>query len=103
MSLTVFLAICILGCDVLIYFLYEWAFGESKDIRRRCARTRVWGHTAEVRSEEKEPSSPRRVRIIEVDRRARMPAAAWTRPNAHQERLAYRRLAASYVTMKPRT
>jgi hypothetical protein len=40
MSLTVLLAICILGCDVLIYFLYEWALGESKPIREHRATSR---------------------------------------------------------------
>jgi hypothetical protein len=30
MSATVFLAICILGCDALLYFLFQWAYGEKR-------------------------------------------------------------------------
>jgi hypothetical protein len=29
MSATVFLAICILGCDFLLYFLFQWTYGEK--------------------------------------------------------------------------
>lgn len=35
MTLTVFMAICILGCDVLIYFLFQWTLGEKGRTRRR--------------------------------------------------------------------
>lgn len=28
MSATLFLAFCILGCDFLLYFLYQWTYGE---------------------------------------------------------------------------
>jgi hypothetical protein len=39
MSATVFLAICILGCDFLLYFLYQWTYGEKRrGISRRSAR-----------------------------------------------------------------
>lgn len=34
MTLTVFMAICILGCDVLIYFLFQWTLGEKGRTRR---------------------------------------------------------------------
>jgi len=30
MSLTVFLAICILGCDFLLYALFQWIYGEKR-------------------------------------------------------------------------
>jgi hypothetical protein len=30
MSATVFLAFCILGCDLLLYFLYQWTYGEKR-------------------------------------------------------------------------
>lgn len=30
MSATVFLAICILGCDALLYFLFQWTYGEKR-------------------------------------------------------------------------
>jgi len=42
MSVTVFLAICILGCDFLLYVLYQWIYGEKhrKHARRVAARRR---------------------------------------------------------------
>jgi hypothetical protein len=30
MSPIVFLAICILGCDALLYFLFQWTYGEKR-------------------------------------------------------------------------
>lgn len=40
MSLTVFLAFCILGCDFLLYVLFQWIYGEKhrKHARRIAAR-----------------------------------------------------------------
>ncbi len=40
MSLTVFLAFCILGCDCLLYVLFQWICGEKhrKHARRVAAR-----------------------------------------------------------------
>lgn len=35
MSLTVFLTICIIGCDFLIYVLYQWIFGEKYRVHAR--------------------------------------------------------------------
>lgn len=35
MPLTLFMAICILGCDVLIFFLFQWTLGEKGRTRRR--------------------------------------------------------------------
>jgi hypothetical protein len=35
MSLTVFLALCILGIDFMIYMLFQWTYGEK---RRAIAR-----------------------------------------------------------------
>jgi hypothetical protein len=29
MSVTVFLALCILGCDFLLYVLFQWIYGEK--------------------------------------------------------------------------
>lgn len=105
MSLTIFLAICILGCDVLIYFLYEWAFGESKRIRKRRTAARLWDKDARGRQAHQfrnEGNGPGGAPVIEMDRKPRKPAAA-ARVNAHEERLAYRRLATSFAQLKPRT
>jgi hypothetical protein len=40
MSITVFLAFCILGCDFLLYVLFQWTYGEKhrKHARRVAAR-----------------------------------------------------------------
>ncbi len=40
MSLTVFLAFCILGCDFLLYVLFQWIYGEkhTNHARRVAAR-----------------------------------------------------------------
>ena len=40
MSITVFLAFCILGCDCLLYVLFQWIYGEKhrKHARRAAAR-----------------------------------------------------------------
>ena len=35
MSITVFLAFCILGCDFLLYALYQWIYGEKRRNRPR--------------------------------------------------------------------
>lgn len=40
MSLTMFLAFCILGCDFLLYALFQWIYGEKhrNHARRSAAR-----------------------------------------------------------------
>jgi hypothetical protein len=44
MSVLVFLAICILGCDVLLYILFQWIYGEKyRDRSRRLAARRKTG------------------------------------------------------------
>jgi hypothetical protein len=30
MSATLFLAFCILGCDFILYFLFQWTYGEKR-------------------------------------------------------------------------
>jgi hypothetical protein len=50
MSLTVFLAICVLGCDFLLYFLFQWVYGEKRRNRlRRLATSREKSHGEEPR------------------------------------------------------
>jgi len=39
MSATVFLAICILGCDFLLYVLFQWTYGEKRRGLSRRSRT----------------------------------------------------------------
>jgi hypothetical protein len=40
MSLTAFLAICILGCDLLLYILFQWIYGEKRRERSRRSAAR---------------------------------------------------------------
>jgi hypothetical protein len=41
MSLTVFLALCILGVDFMIYVLFQWTYGEKRaEIARKIAAQR---------------------------------------------------------------
>jgi len=40
MSLTVFMAIGILGCDFLLYVLFQWIYGEKHRKRARRSATR---------------------------------------------------------------
>jgi hypothetical protein len=104
MSLTIFLAICILGCDVLIYFLYEWAYGESKRIRARRASPRWAAETGARRGQVSSTNAngANRSRVIELDRKRERPARISGRPNAFQEQVAYRRMASSFGQVKRR-
>ena len=106
MSLTIFLALGILGCDVLIYFLYEWAFGESRRIRKRRAGSHLWADTAVGREGYVSRAEGRRAAtppVIVLERKGGKPASASALPNPHDEGLAYRRVAASFAQFKPRT
>jgi hypothetical protein len=50
MSLTIFLAFCILGCDFLLYVLFQWVYGEKHRKRaRRSARRKVGGQAVSTR------------------------------------------------------
>ena len=106
MSLTIFIALGILGCVVLIYFLYEWAFGESKRIRNRRAASHLWADTAAGRKgylsrpEQRRAATPP---VIVLDRKGGRPMPASALPNPLVESLAYRRMAASFAQLKPRT
>jgi len=101
MSLMVFLAICILGVDVLIYFLYEWAFGESERIRKRHPRCRFERFPVEISAATK-PRSLRKSGRLYGDRDAPRKLDATSICSDAQERLAYRRLATSYAPVKRR-
>jgi hypothetical protein len=49
MSITVFLAFCILGCDFLLYVLFQWIYGEKHRKHARAAKRRVTsGNDAEA-------------------------------------------------------
>ena len=106
MSFTVFLALCVVGCDLLIYYLYEWAFGERGRTRMRKAAARQRAEALanpQPRPKNTPQKSPaaRSVRVMGVKQRT--PAALPRIPSRYNEELAYRRVAASFAQLKPRT
>ena len=48
MTLTVFAAICILGCDLLNYLLFHWTLGESGHRKRRRGGKQQLSHRQET-------------------------------------------------------
>ena len=106
MSFTVFLALCVVGCDLLIYYLYEWAFGERGRTRMRKAAARQRAEALanpQPRPKNTPQKSPaaRSVRVMDAKRRPRPDSPRI--PNRYSEELAYRRVAASFGQLKPRT
>lgn len=75
MSLTVFLALCILGLDFLIYVLFHWTYGD-----RRAALAR---RIAAQRSALQEPPRP-----FVVSARAAEPPEPDAAPAPYQRRIA---------------
>jgi hypothetical protein len=102
MSLTVFLAICILGIDVLIYFLYEWAFGESERIRKRHNSRFSPNAGQSVGAHQLHQTSKIPARVVATNHKPQRRQDA-ARPNSYREATAYRRLAASFAPAKPRS
>jgi hypothetical protein len=104
MSLTFFVTLCVLGCDFLIYFLYQWALGER---RRTLMRKAVSRQRAEALANRQprpmvaaERSAARPVLMMGVKRRPRPDSPRI--PNRDSEELAYRRVAASFAQSKSR-
>jgi hypothetical protein len=106
MSFTSFMALCILGCDFLIYVLYQWAFGERRRtlMRRTASRRRAEA----LRNPQDRPTAPaqkssatKAVMVMDPNRRRR--ASSVEGSNRYNEELAYRRVAASFAQLKPRT
>jgi len=105
MSFTVFLTLCVLGCDFLIYFFYEWAFGERRRdlMRRGASRRRVEALAGtQPRCAATPRQSPAAGSVLMMS--AKRPRQVSPRiSNPCNEALAYRRIAASFAQLKPRT
>ena len=105
MSLTFFITLCVLGCDFLIYFLYQWALGERRRTLMRKAASRQRAEALANRQPRPmvaaERSAARPVLVMGAKERPR-PVSARI-PNRCNEELAYRRVAASFAQLKPRT
>lgn len=59
MSLTVFLAICILGCDLLLYILFQWIYGEKRreNSRRLAARRKKGAVLSDLEAQKNTPQA----------------------------------------------
>lgn len=103
MSATVFLAICILGCDFLLYFLFQWTYGERRrGLARRSSSHRGYSNSQKSQPIEYVARKPRPVVPIQRPRAIAPTSARFeeTRRTRQNERSAYQRIAASHVHAK---
>src|SRR5262249_37617014 len=108
MPLTLFMAICILGCDVLIYFLFQWTLGEKgRTRRRRCGAKRKLDSGQKsplfvVRAQKKTPRQ--RAKVLPYTKHESSNPALPTRksvgPHPVDEETAYRRRVAAFASPK---
>lgn len=103
MSSTLFFALCILGCDLLLYFLFQWTYGEKRrGIKQRHAKrgaliTQSGNWPFLVASPK---SSERRTTHLRSDRRMSPGKRVDRQSLADDETLAYRRIASSFAGTK---
>jgi hypothetical protein len=104
MTLTVFLAICILGCDLLVFFLFQWTLGERRRTRRRrrSAKMRLSSglETGLYFVPARGDLSSSQACVVHPAKRARKPhplLASLTSVSVSAELSAHRRKAAAYV------
>ena len=108
MSLTLFMAICILGCDVLIYFLFQWTLGEKgRTRRRRCGAKRrlASGQETElfvVPAASKMPAQRAKVLPYPKDNSKRLSLTECDSNQANwpDEKMIYRRRVAAFASSK---
>jgi hypothetical protein len=102
MSATIFLAICILGCDCLLYFLYQWTYGEKRrgllrgSHARKSAVTEQSGQPFMVFSRKSRPEEKREPLSVR-DRAPRKRSGVY---KPFPEKRAYRRIMASFAHAK---
>lgn len=102
MSATLFLAFCILGCDLLLYFLYQWTYGE----RRRGLARRSRAPKTSMNQPDARPFlvASRKSAVGGVQRlrgmRPRIAPEEINDPRRSSEVRAYRRIAASLARAK---
>jgi hypothetical protein len=103
MSATVFLAFCILGCDFLLYVLYQFTYGEK---RRGLSRRSKASKHATMNQPDARPflvasrgnSTARDQRLPSMRQRTAREEA--TDPGQFSELRAYRRIASSFAQVK---
>jgi hypothetical protein len=111
MPLTLFMAICILGCDVLIYFLFQWTLGEKgRTRRRRCGVKRRMASGQEsplfvVPARKEAPAQRAKILLYTKRESARpsQPARQSVESRPIGEATAYRRRAAAFCSPKQNT
>ena len=108
MTLNLFMAICVIGCDVLIYFVFQWTLGEKGRTRRRrpkvnwAAECNQANDLIVMRSEKRD----REKRAKELAyARNELQKHTWTRPAPQRpgpinEEIAHRRRAVAFSTHK---
>lgn len=111
MTLTVFMAICILGCDVLIYFLFQWTLGEKGRTSRRRPKAKRRLETGQetelIVVHPQRQNGPKRAKILQYPK-----SGAPNQPPANEdcdpsdpvtEEIAHRRRAAAFAASKQNT
>lgn len=103
MSATLFLAICILGCDLLLYFLFQWTYGEKRrGLARRSGSHRTYANSQRSQPLDYVPRKPRPVVPIRPPKTTELASSRFEemRRTLQEERRAHRRIAASYASAK---
>jgi transposase len=96
MSATVFLAICILGCDALLYFLFQWTYGEKH--RGLARRSNSRPHTNSQKSQSIEfVRASRKATSRQFPVASRFQQIEGNRQVRRIERQAYQRIAATFA------
>lgn len=108
MTLNLFMAICVIGCDVLIYFLFQWTLGEKGRTRRRRPKEKRHLHSAQANELIVVPSEKRdrekRAKVLayarnELQTRSRACAESGQLEPVNEE-IAHRRRAVAFSTHK---
>lgn len=91
MPLAVFLAFCILGCDFMIYVLFQWMYGEKRRKRPRKLPTRNRALTTQpVQSHS--TTGPRLIRLPspqhspQRERKATTSGVRWNRTKSYSHK-----------------
>ena len=105
MSLTFFVTLCVAGCDLLIYFLYEWALGERRRTLMRKAASRQRAETLanpQPRPVMAPQGSAAARSVLVMGAKRRMLPEVGRIPDRYGEELAYPRVARSFAKSKSR-
>jgi hypothetical protein len=99
MSATIFLALCILGCDVLLYFLFQWSYGEKRRGLARRAHSRLTPAAShKTHPIEFVPARRKSLSASSTHNSAfRLSQIEETRQDRRIERQAYERIAATFA------